>query len=111
MAKCKKYRQLYKSLTSKDLTTDQLFDIITMCCDRGVTEFAFGDLSLKFDLTFSPSKKAPVSNTKKIESIKDQTLVTSEVELREDQMQQLLIDDPVSYEKLIAQGEIENAKA
>ena len=110
MSKCKKYQQLYKSLTSKELTTDQLFDIIDMCCDRGVTEFKFGDLYLRFDLTFSPTKKAPVASIKKVESINENSLLNSEVDLREDQAQQLLIEDPVAYEKLLAQGDLENAK-
>jgi len=87
-------------------------NIIKVCGEAGVSDFRVGD----FSVSFGKSSKHTASNTPEeaisVEQVlqAERSLAQAEAEIKEDQLNQMLIEDPFAAEELIMSGEFTNAK-
>lgn len=103
-----------KSLKSKDIC-----NIIRVCSKSHVSRIKMGDLEIEFRGS-GIEKQVPVTIAEATNCEKPQNLEASYatveeevieqegVKLREEQLLQMAIEDPVEYEKLIASGDLED---
>lgn len=91
--------------------TNEISRIIEVCSLNGVAKFSYGGL----ELSFLQIEKAPTTEpvfvrpelTVAQESQARSSLTKEEVALKQDQLEQMLLDDPVEYENLLRQRDIE----
>ncbi len=106
--------------TSFPLPTDELCSIITACGGAGVSELKFGDLNITFGLPprqirfLREANRPPASKTgTAISEIQEQeaekALEEDELALRDEQIENLFIEDPVRAEELLERGELTDA--
>lgn len=92
----------------KDFTLEELSSIIKICGDNAVTSFSWGDLRISFgekkDLA-TPISLTPHSPQAEAE-LEEETRVHDELKVRQDQIDQMLIEDPLEAERLIAENEL-----
>lgn len=99
----------------KHLSISNICNIIKSCRKSGVLFFKFGELELSFEKNYtstSPEQKiCERNNTKILEKEENETLFQKEADLKETQLAEMLINDPVQYEKLIEQGDVKDARS
>lgn len=95
---------------SKSLTVRELKAIISLCSNRGVSELRYGNLSLRFGDVIQNKNTARCTSIVKQNRIDEETTEIDEASLREQQLSEMLIDNPAAYEELLAQNEIKDAK-
>lgn len=91
--------------------TDGISRIIEVCSRNGVAKFSYGGL----ELSFLQIDRAPVTEPVFVrpelevaqESQARSSLTKEEVALKQDQLEQMLLDDPVEYENLLRNRDIE----
>ena len=91
--------------------TDEISRIIEVCSRNGVARFSYGGL----ELSFLQIDKAPITEPVFVrpeiagiqESQAKDSLTKEEVALKQEQLEQMLLDDPVEYENLLRQRDIE----
>lgn len=91
--------------------TDGISRIIEVCSRNGVARFSYGGL----ELSFLQIDRAPVTEPVFVrpelevaqESQARSSLTKEEVSLKQDQLEQMLLDDPVEYENLLRNRDIE----
>lgn len=91
--------------------SDSISRIIEVCSRNGVAKFSYGGL----ELSFLQIDKAPITEPVFVrpevqvaqESQARSSLTREEVSLKQDQLEQMLLDDPVEYENLLRQRDIE----
>lgn len=98
------------TIVSKSLTVRELKAIISLCSNRGVSELKYGSLSLRFGDVAQNKVTARCSSVVAQNRIDEETTEKNEIEVREEQLQQMLIENPTMYENLLAQNELEDAK-
>ena len=98
------------TIVSKSLTVRELKAIISLCSNRGVSELKYGSLSLRFGDVVQNKTTARCSSVVAQNRIDEDTTDQNEFEVREEQLANLLVDNPAAYEKLLAQNELEDAK-
>lgn len=78
--------------------------IITVCAKNGVSEFRLGDIHLVFGAVDQPSIQPRMVQTKPLEtkSISDEAEAQDRLEATKTYLDELLISDPLAYEKLLA---------
>lgn len=94
-----------------ELNPQDICRILQACAKTKVKEFKLGDFSVSFEE--KPGIKpveSPTLITGSAESVEQESIARDEVDIRERQMAEMLIEDPLMYEKLLEQGELEDAK-
>lgn len=90
----------------KILESSEICSIIKACGESEVSELKFGDLSIKFGRSASHLNPEPVLD-RSIEQeqtrIQDEVLVQDELMSREDELANMLVEDPVRYEEMLAE--------
>jgi hypothetical protein len=92
---------------SKDLTIEELREIILICRKEGVSELKYGSLHFVMGEKVVADKQQRV-NKSKIDKIDEDTTLRDEISLREEQLAMAMIENPSAYEDLLAQNEINN---
>ena len=91
--------------------TNEIIRIIEECSRNGVAKFSCGGL----ELSFLQVDKAPITEPVFVrpelavaqESQARSSLVREEVSVKQEQLEQMLLDDPVEYENLLRNRDIE----
>jgi hypothetical protein len=92
------------------LSADDLCKIIEKCSTSGVKDFKFGDMSLSFtgfkgwEVPSVEIQDIVAPRSERTDTINVST-TQDELEAKEEMLQQMLIEDPLQYEKLLVQGE------
>ena len=91
--------------------TDSITRIIEVCSRNGVAKFSYGGMEISFlqiekAPTIEPVFVRPELQTAQ-ESQARSSLTREEVALKQDQLEQMLLDDPVEYENLLRNRDIE----
>lgn len=91
--------------------TDGISRIIEVCSRNGVAKFSYGGLELSFLQIDKAPITEPVFVRPEISGIQESqakdSLTKEEVALKQEQLEQMLLDDPVEYENLLRQRDIE----
>lgn len=91
--------------------SESITRIIEVCSRNGVAKFSYGGLELSFLQVDRAPTTEPVFVRPELavaqESQARSSLTKEEVSLRQDQLEQMLLDDPVEYENLLRQRDIE----
>lgn len=107
------------NFTEKSLLSfRELCSIIKTCGSNNVAELKFGDLHVRFHQAVVVQQQQPpkVETTHPDTEISDEqreqlenvALVRDEIATKEDQLDQMLIESPSEYERLIAEGDLED---
>lgn len=98
------------SMTSS-FDSESISRIIEVCSRNGVAKFSYGGLELSFLQIDRAPTTEPVFVRPELagaqESQARSSLTKEEVALKQDQLEQMLLDDPVEYENLLRQRDIE----
>lgn len=98
------------SMTSS-FDSESITRIIEVCSRNGVAKFSYGGLELSFLQVDRAPTTEPVFVRPELavaqESQARSSLTKEEVALKQDQLEQMLLDDPVEYENLLRQRDIE----
>jgi len=98
---------------TKSLTAKEVCDIIESCKGGGVSTLKYGTLNIQFYST-DPylqlnNQLLNVNESSLASQVEAESLLDDEIDVKDSQLSELLITDPEQYEKLLAQGELENA--
>jgi hypothetical protein len=99
------------------LTVEEACVIISASAKEGVTTLKWGDLEVTFGrpqvlfpepspFATIPGPPQPVPNH---EDQDQEALLAEEVRLREERIAEVAINDPVEYERMVAEGELDDA--
>lgn len=93
------------------LKSDELEDILKLCSRYKVKALKCGNLELSWDehVVYDFSQGTPVPKAEILaeqSSEENKSLLQTEAELREEQIANMLIEDPSAAEALIAEGEL-----
>ena len=92
----------------KQLTGNDIRDIIKICGDSGVSMFKYGKLEIRFGSSQSPAREIPES-IPQFQEVEAAALLDGEAEIREGQLEEMIVSDPVQFEELMKQNELEDA--
>ena len=103
--------------TKKSFTAKELCEIIRQCKQDGVTELTLGDLYLSFQPKVVKPQVLPITPTStqppdaeisaEIQKQSEASIEQDALTLRQQQIDELTILNPLLAEQLIAQGELE----
>jgi hypothetical protein len=103
------------------LDASDICAILKACGEHGVAELKFGDLQVVFPPKWGswPGQRplTPASSSDNALSEAQTSIVAAEtlekeaISLKEDQLAELLLTDPLEYERLESEGELFNAKS
>ena len=93
-------------------TYKELTELLKLCKKQGVLEFKLADLSVSFAQGGENDESGSLSTHRKRKAarIQQETLDQENESIREDVFSELAITDPAEYERMIEQGELENAR-
>lgn len=96
------------NLTSKDIC-----NIIKQCSYSGVTHFNFGDLQISFKQSQLKAEENSITPGTEIlgdelSQAEETATIQNEVQTREEQLEEMLLTDPLQFEELIRNGELED---
>lgn len=95
-----------------DFKVDEICRIIKVCARFGVREFQLGELTLKMG-DYIPTvhiPNTPSSAIGKSEAIEKEYVAGEELKVKERELAEMMLQDHLSYEKLMEQGDLENAQ-
>ncbi|MFA9263201.1 MAG: hypothetical protein ACEQSB_07770 [Undibacterium sp.] len=94
------------------LDVESVCRILKTCHESGVSELTFAGLKVKFGVPATASEEmlAPVSPVVAHE-IEAEAIAQAESRIREDQLANLPLENPLAFEELLAQGELTDAVA
>lgn len=99
------------------MTHREICAILKACVNSNIKELCIGDLKLSF---FGPNDGQPYAATipqpirdpeslkSKIRQVEEATFERFESKIKDDELDQLLIEDPALYERLLTAGELED---
>lgn len=95
---------------------DALCKIIGMCAKSGVAKLQLGALQLVFDAKDKSVESLSMVETKPLEQeqankIGEEVQAQELARLREDELENLKLANPLAYERFIAEGEIEDGQS
>lgn len=95
------------------LKSIEICAIIKACSDNGVTELKFGDLQVSFvkKVTQAAGPTASIPDTEisdQIEKSSVERMVKEEHQLRDDELEHMLVENPQQYEALMLRGDLES---
>jgi hypothetical protein len=99
------------------LKAEEVCSILKVCAEAGVNEITFRDLNVRFGPpaeTRRPEQDAESASPSSSETvlseiaakIDQETIEEQEIRIREQQLDELRITDPLAYEKLVISGEL-----
>lgn len=95
-----------KALTALDISA-----IIQVCAQNNVSKLKFGSLSVEFDRPTNPNHEEP-KNTPilpaHLEQAAKMAILSDEAAVREEQLKKMQIEDPLRFEQLISDGDLED---
>jgi hypothetical protein len=109
-------------MQKKALDTDGICSIIEACSRAGVAELKFGSLHVSFlpkleqaqrvvwESASAPSSSDAAHSDAIQKTNDEERLMFDEKALREQQLDEMMITDPLAYEELIASGELEDSR-
>lgn len=112
-----------KVMDKRGLTAEDICSIINTCALANVRSINFDGLHLEFGVDSQASKSPPLHvselnepteaalSEKEHEELTNTSLLQDETRLRMDQIDLMLIEDPLKAEKLIADGELDDTGA
>lgn len=93
-----------------NLDVDDICRLLKVCARLGVREFKLD--ALTFSLGAEPIQHylspTPSSATGKSEIIEKEYVEAEELKLKETELAEMMLNDPLGYEKLIEQGDLEH---
>lgn len=104
-------------MMSSELNVKNVCDIIAACATNGVSSLKWGTLELSFKESHAPSKEinqfAPVEEhsqgpEKETPSFSPEVLKQIEQDLKQSELDLMMINDPAQFEELLSRGEIED---
>lgn len=105
-----------KGLEKLNLSAENVLELIKVGAASGVAKIKFGDLELEFGQNTKPPESpandvtpAPADAAISVEQnrkIQKEALEREEFRTREDQVEHMIIEDPLKAEELIADGEL-----
>ena len=105
-----------KLTAENTLLLSELPAILKVCRQFHVTTLQFGDIYVEFGevaVGEAPKRKKSSSLTEKVISAQQEEAQKShlqqEISLKEEELSQMLIENPSEYERLIMSGELDNA--
>lgn len=93
-------------LSAKDIVV-----LIRACKGMGVTELKFGSLHIRFSEQVTqekPRDQVPKIPVETINQIEDETLESQESDIKQTQLELMLIENPAEYERLVQSGELDD---
>lgn len=95
-------------LEKNSLSAESIIALIKTSSEHGVTSLKFGGLELELGIKTKAAATQPVTEiTEQEQKLNDEkNLVRQELESRQEQIDNMLVEDPVQAEKLIADGEL-----
>lgn len=93
------------------LTAEQVIEIIKVSADKGATSLKLGDLHIAFEVKPKESKQNQseiVLSQAEHDAQTQNAVVQAELDTKEDQIDNMLIEDPARAERLIAMGDLNN---
>lgn len=97
-------------MAKNNLTPDNIISIIKACAENNVSKFSIDTLAFEFG---QPKPKEHEIITEPLtpethDKMDKETLVKEELKTREEQMQMLLIENPLLAEEMIADGDLKD---
>ncbi len=92
------------------LTGENVCAIIKTCSESGVVFFSLGTLKISFKGVPIPEPLPPGFEPGLHEAVTAAAIEVDEVALREAQLAQMEIEDPLGYEKAISTGDLTDSK-
>ena len=96
------------------LSSDNVCSIIETCAKNQVSELKFGDLQIRIGYTETAQPQASFETEISEAKLKQEDLTyikQRETEQKEDEIDQMLIEDPYKFEELLEQGEFDAAES
>jgi hypothetical protein len=104
---------LSKVIHKRSLKTSEICTIIEACSQAGVIELKFGDLHVRFaerarsDVTQSlPIIPEAEISDEQTQQIATDSLRQDELTLKSERLQQMIIDEPAEFERLLLDGDL-----
>lgn len=102
-------------MTKNVLKTEEICAIIRECGRSGVSEFSYGGMKVAFalgvgahtqeEIPLTPQLQAQVEEVAGVTGFKD------EYKLVKDELDQLVIEDPLAFEEALRRGELKDERA
>jgi len=100
---------------NKSINCKEVCAIIKICSESGVRELSFGGLKVSFGrhanevLALDNTYAAPqaIHEAQAIEA-SQKAIEQEELSTKEEQLSQMMIEDPLEYEAMVARGELES---
>lgn len=94
------------------LNREDICSIIEVCSQNKVSELKFGDLHLSFVFHVEQSARPQASfeaviSEDELKNEEKNYLAERELEVKRDEIDQMLIEDPAKFEELLEQGEFD----
>jgi restriction endonuclease Mrr len=104
------------STEHKDLSVKEICEIITVGAKNGLATLKYAGLELTFKETHTPSMETPATvivepsqgPEEELAPISPEVLQKIEQDMKQEELSQMMINDPAQFEELISLGEIEN---
>lgn len=96
---------------NNNLTSDDICKIIKACADNGVYKISVSTLAIEFGeykIKNPENITVPRMTQEAHDKQNAETLVSEELKTKSDQIDMLMIEDPVLAEEMIANGDLEN---
>ncbi len=86
--------------------------VIKLCSENGVREFSYGELRLVFSegVVSAPFLESLVPEATAIAQAQEIRVRDEKIE-QLDEIERLVVEDPVEYERILLSGELKNEKA
>jgi hypothetical protein len=90
----------------------EIKDIVKLCAENGVSRLKLGEIEVVFSENAQFSQKIPKKsqkvrdNPEKRTEVEQDAIGRAEVKLKEEYVDNLLLEDPAEYERLAIQGEL-----
>jgi hypothetical protein len=102
--------------TTNLLTPDSICNIIKACSQAGVNEFVYGGLKIRFgaiinDYPLATTCTSVINASNQASKANAESLLEDEVSLREKQISEAILLDPVGFEEMIKNGDLGDAES
>ncbi len=96
------------------LSSKEIIEIISVCKQSGVSKMQFGDLCIEFSSQAAAPEKSNQIPVKEItenehKAMTQKAVAKDERDLKEDRLAMSLLEDPMLAERMIADGDLEDA--
>lgn len=92
------------------LDVEGICRILKACHDSGVSEFSFEKLKVKFGPSQVTEEMVTPVAPHVAREFEAEAIAQAEMKIKEDQLANLPLEDPLRYEELIAEGDLSDAR-